>query len=192
MALKHALLSALSRGEPLNGYQLSAIYSGDAERAWYASPSQVYSELNRMVDEGTVAVSSRDDRGRTDYVITDAGVREIQEWMMLTEPDHNVRDDSVLRLMNFWLLDPDSARHLVNQEIAFQRSRHARLQHKVSMYANDKDDSPVWRNRKAVTELWLAECAVKILWLEGFADTLTSDGSGGTANFDALKTALRV
>lgn len=173
MALKHALLSALSRGQPLNGYKLSSIYNGKEERAWYASPSQVYAELIKMEEDQLVAVSDRNDRGHTDYVITDIGLAELRNWLQLTDPDHNVRDDSVMRLMNLWLLDEESARHLIEKEIAFQRTRRTRLERRVEMYATEMDNSPVWRNRQAVTELWLAQSTLMIAWLEGLIVVLS-------------------
>ncbi|MFT4123661.1 MAG: PadR family transcriptional regulator [Microbacteriaceae bacterium] len=177
MALKHALLSALSRGEALNGYKLSSIYSHRDERDWQASPTQVYTELSRMVDEELVAVSGRGDRGRTDYIITEAGVRELQDWLLHTEPDHNVRDDSSMRLSNFWLLERDEARRLIERETAFQRDREARLRLKLDNYAAGEHISPLLRNRYAVTALWLADARLRIGWLERLS-TLLDDPEG--------------
>lgn len=166
MALKHAILSALSRGVPLSGYRLNNVFSDPTERVWHASASQVYSELIKMERAGLIAVDERNERGATTYVITPAGMDELRHWLSFTEPDHTIRDDSLLRMMTVWVLDETAARHLIEAEITFQRKRVSMLRLKISDYSEVRGNERVWRNRLAVHYLWLAQAQVHISWLE--------------------------
>lgn len=173
MALKHAVLSCLSRGAALSGYKLNAVFTDQNERVWHASPSQVYSELLKMERAGLIEAAEKTDRS-TSYVITDSGVETLREWLTFTEPDHTVRDDSLLRLMTLWVLDPVTARHLIDAEIAFQRRRRTQLAKKVETYTDDFGDQPVWRNRLATHILWIRQTDLLIEWLEALPEVLES------------------
>lgn len=191
MALRHAILSALSRGAALSGYKLNSVFSDQNERVWHASPSQVYSDLNKLEREGLIAVAERNKRGHTLYVITPDGSEELRRWLMFTEPDHTIRDDSLLRLMTLWVLDDTSARHLVEAEIAFQRKRRNQLALKIEEYTDIYGDGPVWRNRLAVHYLWLAQTDLLIDWLERLPSLIAeSEPSVHVALQDLLPAAL--
>ncbi|RWZ55092.1 PadR family transcriptional regulator [Labedella populi] len=172
MALRHAILSALSRGIPKNGYELNAIFNDHDERAWNASPSQVYSELTKMQKLGLIEVSERTERRATNYVLTDDGRAELERWLTQDEPDHTIRDDVVMRLLSMWILDETTARHLIEAEITFQRRRERALRNKLDTSAQLAEDARVWRNRRAVHVLWLAQTATMISWLEGLITIL--------------------
>jgi DNA-binding PadR family transcriptional regulator len=166
VALKHAILSALSRGVPLNGYALNNVFSNETERSWHASTSQVYSELLKMERSGLIQVSERNELGHTSYEITPEGTAEIKHWLQLTDPDHTVRDDSLLRLMTLWVVDDVSARHLAEAELSFQRKRQSLLKQKITEFTETREDNRVWRNRRAIYELWLAQTNSMVQWLE--------------------------
>lgn len=172
MALKHAILSALSRGAPLLGYGLNNVFSDQNERVWHASASQVYSELIKMEKAGLISIEERNERGHTSYVITSDGLQELRRWLSFTEPDHTIRDDSLLRLMTLWVLDETTARHLIEAEIAFQRKRLAHLQLRIDEYPGIKGNAKVWRNRLAVHYLWRAQTDLYIAWLEALPQVL--------------------
>ncbi len=172
MALKHAILAALSRGVPRTGYELNASFSDDNDRAWHASPSQVYSELTKMEQAGLIEVSERTERGRTSYIISPDGVEELQRWLMRDEPDHSIRDDSVLRLITLWVLDDTNARYLIEAEIAFQRKRQLSLEHLLDRWDDEREDTRVWRNRRAMYMLWLAQTELTLDWLSGLLEVL--------------------
>lgn len=166
MALRHAILSAMSRGVPLNGYTLTTVLADDTERAWHASPSQVYSELSRLEKSGLIEAHERNKRGHATYVITDAGLDEIRHWLTLVEPDHTVRNDAQLRMMTVWTLDPVEARHVIEAELVYQRKRQYVLRERIREYPLTREDTPVWRHRRAAYDLWLASANLYIGWLE--------------------------
>jgi DNA-binding PadR family transcriptional regulator len=177
VALRHAILSALSRGIPKNGYELNAVFNDNDERAWNASPSQVYSELTKMEKVGLIEVSDRTERRATSYAITEAGRAEIERWLTQDEPDHTIRDDVTMRLLTMWTLDDTTARHLIEAEITFQRRRERALRNKLQTFEQLAEDTRVWRNRRAVHILWLTQTTTTIAWLEGLIDVLENPES---------------
>ena len=70
MSLRHALLGLLDDDQPASGYELLKVFDSSLANAWPATQSQVYSELNRLADEGLITVSALGPRGRKDYAIT--------------------------------------------------------------------------------------------------------------------------
>ncbi|MFT4214915.1 MAG: helix-turn-helix transcriptional regulator [Microbacterium sp.] len=168
MALRHAILAALSRGQPRTGYDLNASFNDVNDRAWHASPSQVYSELTKMEGLGLIDIKERNERGRTSYVINDNGVEELRRWLLHEQPDHGIRDDAMLRLLNLWVLDRASADYLLDAEVTFQRQRQFSLAHLLANWDEEHDDpdSAVWRNRRALYTLWLRQTEMMLDWLE--------------------------
>jgi DNA-binding PadR family transcriptional regulator len=172
VALKHAILAALSRGVPRTGYELNASFSDDNDRAWHASPSQVYAELTKMAKSGLIEISDRNERGRTSYAITEPGREELKRWLVRDEPDHSIRDDSMMRLVTMWVLDDTNARYLIEAETAFQRKRQLSLTHLLEAWDEVREDTRVWRNRRATYLLWLSQTELMLEWLSGFLDVL--------------------
>lgn len=172
MALKHAILAALSRGTPRTGYELNASFSDDNDRAWHASPSQVYAELTKMEKAELIEISERNERGRTSYSITSTGLDELRRWLLRDEPDHSIRDDSMLRLVTLWVLDDTSAGYLIDAEVAFQRKRQLSLTHLLDTWDAEREDTRVWRNRRAMYSLWLAQTEQMLEWLHGLREIL--------------------
>lgn len=179
MALRHAILAALSRGKPRTGYDLNASFNDVNDRAWHASPSQVYSELTKMEDRGLIAISERNERGRTSYVISEAGYEELRRWLLHEQPDHGVRDDATLRLLNLWVLEPAEAAYLLDSEVAFQRQRQFSLTHLLDNWEDEREDhdSPVWRNRRALYTLWLRQTTLTLEWLDELREVLADPGA---------------
>ena len=171
MALKHAIL-ALSRGIPRTGYELNTSFSDDNDRAWHASPSQVYAELTKMEKTGLIEISDRNERGRTSYVLTDAGLEELRRWLVQETPDHSIRDDAMMRLVSLWVLDDTTSGYLIDAEVVFQRKRRLSLTHLLETWDNIRDDTRVWRNRRAMYVLWLAQTDLTLAWLDGLRDVL--------------------
>lgn len=110
MSLRHALLGLLA-DHPASGYELTRTFEASLQQhAWHARHSQIYPELNKLADEGMVAVVGSGSRNRRTYDLTDDGRAELQRWL-LSEPDSTgVRNESVLRMFLMPALDPDDAR----------------------------------------------------------------------------------
>lgn len=178
MALRHAILAALSRGRPRTGYDLNASFNDVNDRAWHASPSQVYSELTKMEGAGLIDITERTERGRTSYVINDNGLEELRRWLLHEQPDHGIRDDAALRLLNLWVLDRAEADFLLDAEVIFQRQRQFSLRHLLTEWDEERDDpdSAVWRNRRALYTLWLRQTDLTLEWLDELRVMLQNPG----------------
>ena len=110
MSLRHALLGLLA-DHPASGYELTRTFEASlAQHAWHARHSQIYPELNKLADEGLVAVVGSGARNRRTYGLTDDGRAELARWL-LSEPDStSVRNENVLRMFLLPALSPDDAR----------------------------------------------------------------------------------
>ena len=136
MSLRYALLGLLAE-EPASGYDLTRKFERALQRyAWHAQHSQIYPELNRLADEGLVAVVAEGARGRRTYAITDAGRADLRDWMLNPPDVFVVRNEFVLRLFLLTALDPEDARTVL-RPIAEESARElAELQDAV-----DKSDA---------------------------------------------------
>ena len=89
-------------------------------------------------------------------------------WLLHDQPDHGIRDDAALRLLNLWVLDPADADYLLDAEVTFQRQRQFSLRHLLLSWDEEREDpdSPVWRSRRALYTLWLRQTDLMLDWLE--------------------------
>ena len=87
MALKHTILAFLSR-QPLSGYDVAKEFAeGFGSCFWKASQQQVYAELTKLEQQGSVTYEAIPQLGRLDkkiYATTEQGQQELIEW--LTKP----------------------------------------------------------------------------------------------------------
>lgn len=104
MPLRHGLLGLLKYGS-MTGYELHKIFSEQLYFFWQAQPSQIYRELNAMEKEGLLSSSveiQKDRPNKKVYSITEAGRKELQQWLA----QGHLEDAFSLRspfLMNFFL-----------------------------------------------------------------------------------------
>ncbi len=115
MSLRHAVLATLLPG-PQSGYDLAKKFDQVMRGVWYARRNQMYGELAKLTDAGFAEEVEEGPRGRRAYVVTDAGRAELRRWLVDTEPDRTVRDESMLRALLVSTLDPDDARKVLERE----------------------------------------------------------------------------
>jgi DNA-binding PadR family transcriptional regulator len=97
MALKHALLGLLAQS-PASGWDLQQTFDSSLAQVWPASHSQVYTELNRLASDGSVAVSDEGPRRRKEYTLTAAGHAEWLCWMRDDPNSRPRRSEMLLRV----------------------------------------------------------------------------------------------
>lgn len=102
MALKHALL-ALLIDEPSYGYELNRRFEEALGPLWPLREAQVYNNLRALEDAGLVMLEERvaqenlPDRKR--YAVTEAGQRELQDWLISpVRSSRKLKDDFYLKL----------------------------------------------------------------------------------------------
>src|SRR6187200_3167551 len=100
MSVRHALLALLSEG-PKYGLQRKQEFEARTGEVWALNVGQVYTTLQRLESDDLVASDDEGEEGpQRDYRITDAGRRELAEWLG-PPPDTGVppRDELVIKVL---------------------------------------------------------------------------------------------
>jgi PadR family transcriptional regulator AphA len=109
MSLRYALLGLLA-DRPASGYDLLQRFKVSLANVWPATQSQIYTELTKLADAGSIAVTDEGPRGRKEYTITDAGLADLREWLTTTEPKRPARNEMLLRVFFLGVVPPAHAR----------------------------------------------------------------------------------
>ncbi len=106
----YVILGMVSR-EPRSGYEIKALVDETTRFFWAASYGQIYPELKRLSEAGLVegVDSPRGDRKRTLYAITDAGERELMEWLRRPPQTFEMREEGLLKLFFAGVLPAEEA-----------------------------------------------------------------------------------
>ncbi|MEO5901743.1 MAG: PadR family transcriptional regulator [Ilumatobacteraceae bacterium] len=120
MSLRNALLGLLA-DDPASGWDLLKRFEGSLAFVWPATQSQLYTELGRMADDGLIAVGATGARNRKEYAITEAGRETLRIWLTESEPEHNRRNEAIMRVFFLWTVDPQRAIDYFEREAAGAR-----------------------------------------------------------------------
>jgi PadR family transcriptional regulator AphA len=127
MSLRHALLGMLAE-HPDTGYALRKRFERSLANVWSAETSQIYPELARLERDGLITQSASGPRRSKIYSATPAGVSEVKRWLMDVEPNRSSRNELLLRVFFFFLLDAAEIRRLLRDEIEYHRELLARYE----------------------------------------------------------------
>jgi DNA-binding PadR family transcriptional regulator len=126
MSLRHAVLATLLPG-PQSGYDLAKKFDEVMRGVWYARRNQMYGELAKLTEAGFAKEVEEGPRGRRAYSVTPAGRAELRRWLVETEPDRTVRDETMLRALLVSTLDPEDALCVLGREETVLRTELAGL-----------------------------------------------------------------
>jgi DNA-binding PadR family transcriptional regulator len=126
MSLRHAVLATLLPG-PQSGYDLAKKFDQVMRGVWFARRNQMYGELAKLTEAGYAQEVEEGPRGRRTYVVTPAGRAELRRWLVATEPDRTVRDETMLRALLVSTLAPDDALTVLAREQAVLQEELGRL-----------------------------------------------------------------
>ena len=126
MSLRIAALGLLAEG-PASGYDLLKEFENSMANVWPATQSQLYSELNKLAAGGLIEVSAVGPRGRKEYAITDAGLAELQRWVVSPQDDPPFRSAGLLRIFLLGLIPVDQARSHLQSMAAHADAEVSRL-----------------------------------------------------------------
>lgn len=143
MSLRHAVLGLLADRSG-SGYDLLRIFQTSLANVWPATQSQLYTELNRLAEDGLVAVTAEGPRGRKEYAITDAGRAELRHWLLETEPERNRRSEPLLRVFFLGRLDPEQARGYLHRERQTAQAGRRALEELAERLGADPDPLAVY------------------------------------------------
>jgi DNA-binding PadR family transcriptional regulator len=110
MSLRHAVLGLVAELPGCSGYDLLKQFDARLAGVWPATQSQVYAGLARLAADGFVECVAEGPRGRKEYAVTDAGMRELRRWITETRPRPARRDESLLRVFFLGRLEPGQAK----------------------------------------------------------------------------------
>ena len=101
MALKHAVLAALTEGEA-TGYELSKRFDVSVANFWPASSQQIYRELDRLEKDGMLVARLIKQTGRPNkriFNVTDAGEDELTSFIDSPSRPTGVKDDLLVKIV---------------------------------------------------------------------------------------------
>lgn len=129
MALAHAILAALVDA-PCTGYDLAKRFDGSVGFFWSASHQQIYRELSKLENQGSISSESILQAGRPDkrlYSVTDLGEQHLKEWIAQPCEPTPIKDDLLVKIF---------AGHIVRNQIILAELEHHQEAHlkKLSTY----------------------------------------------------------
>jgi DNA-binding PadR family transcriptional regulator len=100
MSVRHAMLALLSNSS-MFGLQLQQEFESRTGNVWPLNVGQVYTTLQRLERDGLIEEENESAKGvQKDYKITNAGRRELLEWLKKpAELDPPPRDELVIKMM---------------------------------------------------------------------------------------------
>lgn len=100
MSLKFGVLGLLA-GQPLHGYDLKSRFEQLLGGAWEVNIGQIYTTLQRLERDGLVeGESTRGDRGRRSYRLTEGGAKTLNDWLEQPEAEpEQLREEIYLKLL---------------------------------------------------------------------------------------------
>ena len=135
MALRYTILAFLSR-QSLSGYEVAKEFAeGFGSCFWRASQQQIYAELAKLEQQGSVTYEAIPQPGRLNkkiYSITEEGLQDLTEWLTKPCEPAAIREDlGVLGL----------AGHLVSHQIVIREiERRSRLHADILQHMKKMDE----------------------------------------------------
>lgn len=166
MSLRYATLGLLAQ-QPGSGYDLLKRFEASMANVWPATQSQLYGELNKLADDGLIEVTSIGARGRKEYGITDAGRRQLLDWITHPNEQNPVRRPDVLKVFLLGEIPPEAARDYVTRVAEFADetlARYRRIRDSVPWA-----DSPTPFYARAALEYGLRTAAMEADWARWLA-----------------------
>jgi len=99
MSVRHALLALLSEG-PKYGLQLRQEFESGTGEVWPLNVGQVYTTLQRLERDGLVeSEDAGGDGPQKGYRLTEAGGRELEDWLRTPTDTPLARDELVIKVL---------------------------------------------------------------------------------------------
>ena len=122
-----------------SGYAMSRTAKEATRHFWAMSDGQIYPQLKKLSEEGYITGERETQGGRERivYSLTDTGRAALDEWLNSTDrPQHEFRDEGVLRLFFAEELDVDQLR----AQVGVMLERHRRGREKLEGLRSNAGD----------------------------------------------------
>jgi len=166
--LQYIILGLLTRN-PLTGYDIKQTFDKEKAEFWTAPFSQIYPELNRMLNDDLISLLPPTDintRKKT-YQLTEHGRDTFEEWLKLplSSPESTLDNDNfILRLHFLGDTDPTFLKQLLalrvktlNLEIAQLEFELAEVVNHPEQYGRELIIKKELTNKKSDVKLWKKE-----------------------------------
>ncbi|APX71743.1 PadR family transcriptional regulator [Companilactobacillus allii] len=137
--LPYILLGLINNQTKMSGYQISQEFNNEIGEFWHASHSQIYPELQRMIDDNWI----KQDDETTDsksifYIITADGKSTLNNW--LTEP-LSAKDD-YFSLKLYFIKDRNNPllKNLLEQQLQMTSDHYDHLLKRKSLLFTDESN----------------------------------------------------
>lgn len=125
--LKHAILGLLNRGE-MSGYDIMTEFKDkEIRHFWSAKHSQIYPELKKLTDDGLIEFKIEIQGEKLEkkvYSITEAGKKELDNWLSKLEPQLiTLKDEFMLKAYFISSIPKEEARRQFSNELEKHKAR---------------------------------------------------------------------
>lgn len=168
--LPYVLLGLINAKGQLSGYQMVQEFKHEISDFWTASHSQIYPELQRMVDDKWIQIVSpishqNTNRNQTYYALTPIGHAVLLDW--LQEP-LTAKNDDLFPLKLFFIKTKDSnlLRPLLTQQLALSQNRVTYLKKRKAMVFQTEADIAQHYGHYLTLSRGIERETNYVLWLE--------------------------
>ena len=166
--LQYMILGLLNR-QPMTGYDIKQTFDKEKAEFWTAPFSQIYPELNRLLQDKSISLLTNDDPNsrKKIYQITDTGQEYFNTWLYLPlSPEINTleNDDFILRLHFLGQADKKKLNQLLALRIRTLKVELAQLElelaevvHHPEQYGRELIIKKELENKTNDVKLWTKE-----------------------------------
>lgn len=142
--LKYAILGLLNQKE-MTGYDLMKQFESTLCEFWSAKHSQIYPELKKLTEEGSVAYQVEKSETSSEkklYHITEAGREDFLDWLATeTKAQPTPKDVSRLKIFFCNCLDPEDRRFMLEDQLHKHRTRMRHLKNNQKKFTRVPDNN---------------------------------------------------
>lgn len=174
MSIKYAMLGFLS-WEAFTGYELKKIFAESDTLSWSGNSNQIYKTLVELHQEDLVSleIQPQEDRpNRKVYTITEKGLAELKEWLLLTPEPPLQKNPFLLQLAWASQLSAGEIEGLLEKYEEKLRTQllifRGREQRKASPQRTPRENL-LWN---MISENWISFYENELCWLQKVRDEL--------------------
>ncbi|NLV80598.1 MAG: PadR family transcriptional regulator [Rhodococcus sp.] len=189
MALRHAILAALTNGDA-SGYDLAKAFDITVANYWSATPQQLYRELDKMLEAGLVVARTVEQEKRPNkrmYSLTEEGTAALHRFTTSDPKPIAIRDELLVQVEAMERGDLDAVRTHIQQKLAASETKLKRYEKTREHLLEGRSEASYLANERSIgSYLTLARGITfeteNIRWCEFVLTTLAARESRNAAD----------